>query len=97
MDKKPFTPPAPHIDPPSQETIEKLSKMSKKEWRKKRKSLAEKKYIQPVLERERKMKNQKILDWWKDNWVSFLSMLFALIAAIPVIIQAISAILELLG
>lgn len=32
--------------------------------------------------------------WWKNNWVSFLSMIFAIIASIPVIMQGIELLLK---
>lgn len=34
------------------------------------------------------------LRWWKNNWISFLGMIFAFISALPVILQIIAYILK---
>lgn len=53
--------------------------------------------ITDALKRDRQRKQSSRKKWWRDNWIALLAMIFALIAAIPVIIQGIAAILELLG
>ena len=97
MSKKPFIPPIPYVDPPSEETMEKLSNMTKKDIKNLKKSDAYKKYVVPILESEKESRKKMRKEWWKNNWIALLSLLFAFIAAIPVILQGISAMLKLLG
>lgn len=96
MSKKPFVPPLPHLDPPSQEAIDTLAGMTKKERRKLQKSAAYKDAIQRATSRRKAQKKLARKDWWKNNWIALLSLIFAFIAAIPVIVQGIAAILKLL-
>lgn len=83
--------PPPQLPPLSEEDIENLKhyKMSDE-----KKAYINEKYIKPTQERERKLKKKKRSEWWKNNWVSFLAMIFAFIAAIPYIIQGIESILK---
>lgn len=97
MRKMPFVPPMPYAPEISQEAIDNMKNMTKKERKQFKKSDAYKKYVQPVIDMERKAKRDSSRSWWKNNWISLLSLVFAFIAAIPVIIQGISAILQLLG
>lgn len=97
MGKKSYVPPLPHIEPPSQETIDKLSSMTKKDHKEFTKSDAYKKYVQPTLEREKQQRRTRRKVWWKNNWIALLGLIFAFIAAIPVIIQGIETILGWLG
>lgn len=94
MSKKPFVPPMPYFEPPSEETLEHLSKMNIKDFKK---SDAYKKYVIPVLKEEKESRRKRRAEWWKNNWIALLSLIFAFIAALPVIIQGISAMLKLLG
>ena len=97
MRKTPFVPPIPYAPEISQEAIDNMKNMTKKERKQFKKSDEYKKYVQPVIDMERKAKRDSSRSWWKNNWISLLSLVFAFIAAIPVIIQGISAILQLLG
>lgn len=97
MSKKPFVPPIPYVEPPSEETIEKLSKMTKNDIKNFKKSDAYTKYVAPVLKAEKESRKKRRKEWWKNNWIALLSLLFAFIAAPPVILQGIIAMLKLLG
>ena len=97
MSKKPFVPPLPHVNLPSQETIDKLSNMTKKELRDFKKSAAYKDAVQRATARRKSQKKLARKDWWKNNWIALLSLIFAFIAAVPVIVQGIATILGLLG
>lgn len=89
-------PPQPYVQRPSDKAVDEFSKMSGTE----RSAFAEnpkaKKYIDVTLTREKQRKRSARKRWWRDNWLAFLAMLFALIAALPVIIQGISTILGFL-
>ena len=97
MSKKPFAPPTPHVDPPSQETIDTLEITTIKERRKFKKSKAYKEHAQPVIDRRKAQKKLVQTEWWKNNWIAVLGLIFAFIAAIPVIAQGIETIIKLLG
>lgn len=97
MEKKPFVPPAPYIDPPSQQTIEMLSQMTVRDQKAFKKTDFFKRYAAPTLERRKLQRKQATKNWWKNNWIAILSLIFAFIAAVPVIIQGIDSILKLLG
>lgn len=84
----------PHIDPPDQETIDILTDISEKEWKRNPIYQAElKKALAPRKARKRQIRKQ----WFEDNWVALLSLLFSFIAAVPVIIQGFQTILKSLG
>ena len=97
MSKKPFVPPLPRVDLPSQETVDALANMTKKERRDFKKSAAYEDAVQRATSRRKTLKKLARKDWWKNNWIALLSLIFAFIAAIPVIVQGIAAILKLLG
>lgn len=97
MSKPPFIPPRPYIDPPSQETIEHLKSMTKEDHKAFKKSDAYKKHVLPALKRHKQQKRRKCQEWWKNNWIAILGLIFAFIAAIPVMLQGIEAILGWLG
>ena len=59
-----------------------------------KKSNAYRKYVKPVIDREKKQKRSKRIQWWKDNCIALLSLIFAFIAALPVIIQVFEYILS---
>lgn len=94
MSKKTSIPqniPLPPIPKLSKKKIKKLKNYKLSE---EKKAYIHEKYEKPLQERERNLKRKKRSDWWKTNWVSFLAMIFAFIAAIPYIIQGIETILE---
>lgn len=82
MSKKIFVPPLPSIDPPSQETIDNLKNMTRDDHRKFKKSDAYKKYVQPVLDREKKQRRSNRREWWSSNWISLASMAISLLSMI---------------
>ncbi len=96
MSKKPFVPPIPHVDPPSQETIAALESMTKREQRKFKKSAVYKKHVLPVIKQDKAGRKKARAKWWKNNWIALLGLILALIATVPVIVQGVAAILRLL-
>lgn len=54
------------------------------------------KYIKPSLDREEEQKKSRRAQWWSRNWIALLGVFFAFVAALPVIVQGIATILELL-
>ena len=86
MGKNIFVPPFPHIDPPSQETIDKLKNMTKKDHREFNKSEAYQKYVLPVLKRDRKKRKTNNIKWWKNNWINIAGLILALIGIMLTII-----------
>ena len=93
--KRPFIPPIPFVDPPSQEALEYARDLTKKEHKKLEKTVDAN--LQPKRKQRRIQKQALRKEWWKNNWISMLSLVFAIIAALPVIAQAIGSILKLLG
>ena len=93
--KTPFAPPLPFVDPPSKEALEQARNLTKKEHKKLKKTVDAN--LQPKLKQKRIKKQALRKEWWKNNWISLLSLVFAIIAALPVIAQAIGSILKLLG
>lgn len=74
---------------------EEIKNISSKKFRKHfKQSYAYNKYVQPVLDEEKYRKKKRFTKWWGDNWIAFLGLVFAFIAAIPVIIQAVEYILS---
>lgn len=86
MDKKPFTPPALHIDPPSQKTVKMLSQTSKRDQKAFKKSDYFKSCVAPTLERRRKQKRQYFQEWWWSKGIQIVNLILALIAAAASII-----------
>ena len=84
--KKLFFPPVQTIDPPSQEVIEKMANMSKKERKQFKRSDAYRKYVQPVLDREKAQKKDQLREWWWNKGIVILNTILALIAAITGVI-----------
>ena len=97
MSKNPSVPPIPYVEQPSDESVEALSKMTKNDIKKLRKSAAYQKYVAPVMKSEKENRRKRRVEWWKNNWIALLSLLFAFIAALPVIIQGIISMLRLPG
>lgn len=56
------------------------------------KRLAEQK--QRKVEEQLKRKQEQRSEWWRNNWVPFVAMIFAFISALPYIIQGIETILK---
>lgn len=71
----------------------KVSSMSKRELRE---STKQNEYLQLLNKQDRNERKSARHSWWKNNWISFLSLIFAFIAALPVIWQIIAYILTLL-
>ena len=86
MSKQVFAPPVPHIVPPSQETLSKLKRMTRKEYREFKKSEDYKKYVQPVLKREKMQQRNKVREWMWNKGIVVLNTVLALIAAVTGII-----------
>ena len=82
MSKQPFVPPTPRIAPPSQETVDQLTVMTKEERKAFQKSDTYRKYVAPVLARHKQQKRQKCRDWWWSKGIQILNLVLALIAAI---------------
>lgn len=51
---------------------------------------------QRKIDEELKRKKERRSEWWRNNWVPFVAMIFAFISALPYIIQGIETILKLL-
>lgn len=87
---KRFVPPAPHIE--NKEDIiasldgSRLSGSSKNE--------KVQQYVARHREHEKLSKRKARQKWFADNWIALLGLLFAFIAALPVIIQGIETILK---
>ena len=86
MEKKPFVPPTPYIDPPSQQTVEILSQMSVRDQKAFKKTDFFKRYAAPTLERRKKQKRQCLQEWWWRKGIQIVNMVLALIAATASII-----------
>lgn len=86
MGKNAFMPPKPHIDPPSQETLKKLSTMTRKDRKQFKKSEAYLKHIKPVLDREKENRRSALRKWLWDKGIIILNTILALIAAVTGII-----------
>ena len=86
MSKKPFVPPIPHVDQPSQETIDALESVTRRERRKFKKSAAYKKHVQPAIDCDKARKRQSQNEWWWSKGIVILNTVLALIAAITGII-----------
>lgn len=98
MSKIPHMPP--NILPPK---VPKLSEEELKniDFDKIKQNPAMQKYEQRTAERrkwkadeELKQKKQQRSEWWRNNWVAFVAMIFAFISALPYIIQGIDAMLK---
>lgn len=102
MDDIPFTPPPP-VDPEIREEMEKsVKRMTEIDWflvkyKVKHSPYIQKKYIKPLKKREKAARKRRRREWWKNNWISFWGLVFAVIAALPVISQGIKTILKWLG
>lgn len=91
MSKTPFIPPIPHIDPPDKETLEKLKNFDHKEFEK---SKAYKKYVVPVLEREKKMKHHARVKWWKENWIQVVTLIIGVLTLIATVLFGVLSLLH---
>ena len=86
MGKNVFVPPFPRIDPPSQETLDKLVNMTRKDRKQFKKSEEYLKYVKPVLDREKKNRRSALREWLWDKGIIILNTILALIAAVTGII-----------
>lgn len=86
MSKKPFIPPIPYAEPPSEETMEKISNMKKKDIKNFKKSDEYKKYVSPILKSEKENRKKRRKEWFWSKGIVILNTVFALIAAIAAII-----------
>lgn len=84
---KPFIPPPLALEMPSQEVLARLQKMTKKENKQFTKSLAYKKYVQPIEEGEKRQKREKRKEWWLKNWISIAALVLSLISLLVTIIS----------
>lgn len=86
MDKPPFVPPIPHIDPPSPETIEKVNSISKRDLKLLKKSDYYRKALEPARKRRKEQKRKKRQEWFWNKGIQILNLFLALIAAVTGII-----------
>lgn len=91
MDKKPFVPPLPRIEPPDEETIEQIKNIDLHEFEK---SYAFKKYVKPMLDRAKKQKHDKRVKWWKDNWLQIVTLIVALLTLIATVLFGVIQLLD---
>lgn len=98
MSKIPYI--MPNILPPE---VPKLSEEELKniDWENIKQNPAMQKYEKRIAERkqrkadeELKRKKERRSEWWRNNWVPFVAMIFAFISALPYIIQGIETILK---
>lgn len=98
MSKTPSMPPnipLPEIPKLSEEELKNI------DWDKVKQNPAMQKYEKRITERkqrkaaeELKRKKERRSEWWRNNWVAFVAMIFAFISALPYIIQGIETILK---
>lgn len=86
MSKRVIVPPVQYIDQPRQETIDKLSNMSRKDRRRFKKSESYLRHIKPVLDREKEKRKSVFHKWMWDKGIVILNTILALIAAVTGII-----------
>ena len=101
MSKIPYMPPnipLPDIPKLSEEDIENLKNLKLSD---EKKAYIYEKYEKPLREQEQrkaaeklKRKKERRSEWWRNNWVPFVAMIFAFISALPYIIQGIETILK---
>lgn len=87
---KRFVPPAPHIE--TKEDI--ISSLDGSRLSGSSKNEKVQKYVARYREHEKLSKREARRKWFADNWIALLSLLFAFIAALPVIIQGIGTLLK---
>lgn len=98
MSKTPSMPPnipLPEIPKLNEEELKNI------DWEKIKQNPAMQKYEKRIIERkqrkaaeELKQKKNRRSEWWRNNWVPFVAMIFAFISALPYIIQGIETILK---
>lgn len=52
------------------------------------------KYVLPIQKNDKEYKRIKRKEWWKNNLIPLLGLLFAFISALPVILEAVEYILS---
>ena len=92
MNKNLFEPPMQNIE--LEFTEETFKDVNEKDIKNFQKSDKFKEYVNPVLDREKSLKKQKIKDWWWSKGATILSLLFGLIASIASIITLVLQVLE---
>lgn len=100
MSKTSYTPPnipIPKIPKLSEEELknidwDKAKQSENPTMQKYEKRIAERK--QRKADEELKRKRKRRSEWWRNNWVPFVAMIFAFISALPYIIQGIETILK---
>lgn len=98
MSKIPSVPPnipKPEVPKLSEEKLQNIG------WENVKQNPTMQKYEKRVAERkqrkaagELKRKKEQRSEWWHNNWVPFVAMIFAFISALPYIIQGIETILK---
>lgn len=98
MGKIPHMPPnipIPDFPKLSEEEIQSI------DWKEATKNPVMKKYEKRIEEQKQrkaadeiKRKKERRSEWWRNNWVPFVAMIFAFISALPYIIQGIETILK---
>lgn len=82
MGKNTFIPPMPHIEPPSQETIDQLQRMTKEDRERFKKSPEYRKYVQPVIDRRKARQREYRKQWMWEKGLPIANLILALVAAI---------------
>ena len=98
MSKIPHMPPnipIPEVPKLSEEELKNI------DWEKIKQSPKMQKYEKQIAERKKrkadaelKREKERRSEWWRNNWVPFVAMIFAFISALPYIIQGIETILK---
>ena len=86
-----FEPNDPFSEIDIKKNLEKIENMSPIE---RRKSTKQSNFVQHMDKIQKQENQSRTRSWWKENWIQLLSLVFAFIAALPVIIQGISSILK---
>lgn len=86
MSKKKLIPPMPNIEPPNQEVVESLQKMTKKERKALIKDARIKEYTDRLKWREKQSRRNSRSEWWWNKGIQIANLILALIAAITGII-----------
>ena len=74
-------------------TIDRLKNMPKKEYKKLLRQSRKSEFVKHMERINRQEKSSGFKQWWANNWIAFLGLIFAFIAALPVIIEGIANIL----
>lgn len=58
------------------------------------KSKSFEKYVQPVLDNEKKQKHLKHLEWWHNNWIAIITLLVSVLTLVATILFGILSMLD---